>query len=84
MDPHFKNPFVDQWNVGVQQQLGSDTMIEVNYVGSRGMRTPFRTTFGRRDDAGRRRSEPPQDIPLHRRIAGIPAIGVETGTTRYR
>jgi hypothetical protein len=45
-DPSFKNPFVDQWNVGIQQQLGSDTVIEANYVGSRGMRTPIGTTLG--------------------------------------
>src|SRR5438034_1825302 len=46
MDPHLKNPFVDQWNVGVQHQRGSDTMIEVNYVGSRGIRIPVGSTLG--------------------------------------
>jgi len=46
MDPDIKNAFVDQWNAGVEQQLGSNTMMEVDYVGSRGMRIPVTPTLG--------------------------------------
>jgi outer membrane receptor protein involved in Fe transport len=35
-DPYLKRPYADQWNVGVQQQLGSRTILNANYVGSRG------------------------------------------------
>jgi hypothetical protein len=46
LDPDFKNPAVDQWNVGVQQQFGPSTMVEVNYVGSRGARTVWNGYLG--------------------------------------
>ncbi|MGH9746639.1 MAG: TonB-dependent receptor, partial [Candidatus Acidiferrales bacterium] len=35
-DPYLKRPYADQWNIGVQQQLGSRTILNANYVGSRG------------------------------------------------
>lgn len=34
IDPHIRNPLSDQWTVGVQQQLGSNTFFSLNYVGS--------------------------------------------------
>jgi hypothetical protein len=33
-DPNIKNAYSEQWNVGVQRQLTSDTALTVNYVGS--------------------------------------------------
>lgn len=38
-DPHIKNPYSEQWNLGVQRQLNSSTAITVNYVGSASHRT---------------------------------------------
>ena len=35
-DPNLRTPYVQQWNVGVQYQLLSDTAVEVRYVGNRG------------------------------------------------
>ncbi len=35
-DPHLKRPYSDDWNFGVQQELGSNTVLTVNYVGSHG------------------------------------------------
>ena len=32
--PYIKNPYSDQWNLGVEHQFGSDTLLSVNYVGS--------------------------------------------------
>jgi hypothetical protein len=32
--PNYKNPYSDQWMVGVQQQFGNDYMFTLNYVGS--------------------------------------------------
>jgi hypothetical protein len=29
-------PYMQQWNVGIQQQLATDLLLEVNYVGSKG------------------------------------------------
>jgi hypothetical protein len=37
-DPYLKRPYADQWNFGVQQQIGSQDMLTVNYVGSVGRR----------------------------------------------
>lgn len=37
-DPYLKRPYADQWNFGVQQQVGSNTVLTANYVGSHGGR----------------------------------------------
>jgi hypothetical protein len=36
LDPHFRNPYVQQWNFGIQQDLGWGTVLEVAYAGSKG------------------------------------------------
>jgi hypothetical protein len=36
LDPHFRNPYVQQWNFGVQQDLGWNSVLEVSYAGSKG------------------------------------------------
>jgi len=33
-NPHLKTPYVDQWNVGIDQQFGSHTTLSVAYAGS--------------------------------------------------
>ncbi len=38
--PYLKNPYSDQWNLGIQQQLGAVSMLSVNYVGSRTTHMP--------------------------------------------
>lgn len=38
--PYLKNPYSDQWTVGLQQMFGSDTMMTINYVGSRTTHMP--------------------------------------------
>ena len=35
-DPNFRDGYAQQWSVNVQQQLGTNYMFEVGYVGSRG------------------------------------------------
>ena len=37
-DPYLKRPYADQWNLGVQQQVGAHSVLTVNYVGSHGGR----------------------------------------------
>ena len=32
--PYLKNPYSDQWTVGLQQMLGANTMVRMDYVGS--------------------------------------------------
>lgn len=38
MDPHYKNGYSAQWNMGVQHQIDRNTVVEANYVGSSGTR----------------------------------------------
>jgi Carboxypeptidase regulatory-like domain/TonB dependent receptor len=33
-DPHIKNAYSEQWNLGVERQLGGSTTVGLNYVGS--------------------------------------------------
>ena len=34
VDPLTKNPYSEQYNIGIQQQVGRSTIFEINYVGS--------------------------------------------------
>ncbi len=45
MDPHAKNPYSMQWNVGIQHQLGTGTVINVNSVGSGSRRMDVGTYY---------------------------------------
>ncbi len=38
--PYLKNPYSDQWTVGLQQMFGASTMMSINYVGSRTTHMP--------------------------------------------
>jgi len=41
VDPHNKTSYVHQFHLGVQQQLGNSSVVEVAYVGSAGHRLPL-------------------------------------------
>ena len=36
IDPHLRTPYTEQWHLGLEYQLPSETMLEVSYAGSRG------------------------------------------------
>ncbi|AXC09721.1 Oar protein [Acidisarcina polymorpha] len=36
VDPNFKTPYLDQWNIGVERQLPANIALDANYVGSVG------------------------------------------------
>ena len=36
LDPGFRNPYVQHWNLSVQRELGGNTVMEVAYAGSKG------------------------------------------------
>ena len=38
IDPYYKNAYSLQWNLGVQQQIGRETVVEADYVGSHSSR----------------------------------------------
>lgn len=40
LDPHNKTTYVNQYHLGIQQQLGGNSVFEVSYVGSSGHRLP--------------------------------------------
>ncbi|MGH9431896.1 MAG: TonB-dependent receptor domain-containing protein [Terriglobia bacterium] len=41
VDPLIKDAYSDQWNAGVQQELGLNTVVGVNYVGAHDSRLPI-------------------------------------------
>ncbi len=38
VDPHLRMPYSQNWNLGIQQQLATNLLLEVNYVGTKGTR----------------------------------------------
>lgn len=36
VDPNFRTPYYDQWNVGVERELPGNTVLDANYVGANG------------------------------------------------
>jgi Carboxypeptidase regulatory-like domain len=36
IDPHFRNAYIQQWNLGYQRELPSNILFEVTYVGNKG------------------------------------------------
>ncbi len=45
VDPNFKTPAYDQWNVGFQRQLPDNITLEADYVGSRGTHEDYGPAF---------------------------------------
>ena len=41
VEQHPKSNYVQQWNLDVQRELGHDLMVEVAYVGTHGVHSPF-------------------------------------------
>jgi hypothetical protein len=38
LDPHLVTPYTQQWHLGIEYQLPADTVLEVSYGGSRGLK----------------------------------------------
>src|SRR5262249_21895978 len=38
IDPNLRTPYVQQWNIGVERQIFPNTVVEVRYVGNRGVK----------------------------------------------
>ncbi len=38
IDPHLVTPYTQQWHLGIEYQLPADTVLEVSYAGSRGLK----------------------------------------------
>lgn len=72
MDPKFKIPYSQNWNLGIQHELPGATTVELNYIGSKGNRL-FRVVDG----------NPPQPELVQRWLAeGIPPSALQL-TTLY-
>jgi hypothetical protein len=45
VDRDLETPYVQQWNFGIQQQIGNDWVVEARYVGTRGLKLLVGTGF---------------------------------------
>ena len=41
IDPNWRNPYSQQWTLGIQRQLKSNLLLDVAYVGSHALRLPY-------------------------------------------
>lgn len=39
MNPNLRSPYVEEWNLGIQRQIGSGSALEIRYVGNMAMHT---------------------------------------------
>src|SRR5262249_4724751 len=51
VDQHLKTPYVLNWNLNVQQQIAPNTMLQVAYVGNRGVKLYSITDLNQADPA---------------------------------
>src|SRR5262245_59737118 len=45
MNPNIRQPYVEQWNLGIQREIGNGTVIEARYVGNMSMHTWMSTNL---------------------------------------
>lgn len=45
VDPHIRNPYSEQYNLGIQQQLNANTILSIDYVGSESHRLDVGTYY---------------------------------------
>ena len=92
-DMNLKNPYVEQWNFGIQQELITDLVLDVAYVGNYGRRlpafrnlNPFAYSFAANGapvvttrDSGRRRVQQRHSICGRHRHFELPLVASTTG-----
>ncbi len=49
VDPNWKNPYSQQWTLGIQRQLTGTMVFDVAYVGSHALRLPYSPSWNRVD-----------------------------------
>jgi len=64
MSPDPRNPYVQQWSLGIQRALGTNTTFEVNYIGNKGTGLLMRRNIAQ--------SRPPANPAL---CAATPSVG---------
>ncbi|MBL8205585.1 MAG: TonB-dependent receptor [Blastocatellia bacterium] len=64
MSPNPKNPYVQQWSLGVQRELMKNTTLELNYIGSKGTHLLMRRNIAQ--------ARPPSNPAL---CAATPTVG---------
>ena len=73
LDPHLVTPYTQQWHLGLQYQLPADTVLEVSYGGSRGLKL-FAFYNGNQEIPTANASDPSAPRrPAHQVTPGAPA-----------
>jgi hypothetical protein len=49
VDPNWKNPYSQQWTLGIQHQLTGSMVFDIAYVGSHALRLPYSPSWNRVD-----------------------------------
>jgi hypothetical protein len=81
ISPHLVTPYMQQWHLGLQYQLPSDTVLEVSYAGSRGLKL-FAFYNGNQATPSTNPSDPTAPRrPAHQATPGVP--GAECTLAAY-
>ncbi len=64
VDPNFRTPYFDEWNLGVERQLPGNLALDANYVASNGRHEDWGPTMNTPQPGTRRRSSPAA-LPVH-------------------
>jgi hypothetical protein len=70
LNSQFSNPYSARWNVGLEQQLTTNTMIEVSYIGNHGVHLPVTVTQLNGIPAQYLSTSPVRDQPLITSLTG--------------
>lgn len=74
IDPNWRDGMIHQWNFNIQQSLGFGTVLQVAYVGNRGLRLP-RATLPNQPAPGREPIQSRRPFPNFGQINGLDSGG---------
>jgi Carboxypeptidase regulatory-like domain/TonB dependent receptor len=80
LNPHLRLPYAQDWNLNIQRALGSDWLLEIGYIGTKGTKLP---RFIEGNPAVYIPGESTQDNADYRRLYSGCTVADPTGTCTY-
>jgi hypothetical protein len=68
IDPHLKNPFIQQWNLTIEQALARSVGLRVSYIGTRGTQLVYGRNINQPPASATAFSQDRRPYPLYRNI----------------